>query len=199
MRITSIRPEVQQWLSIGVPLVALALSLLVVYPAYGQYRALQTQVAVKRDQLGQMQAAPIAPPGPVMPTAPEVPTEAPEFLGEIRALAAESGCQLVGFDITPSAATPAAGAVHPVRSKVDLESQYPQVRDFLARLTGAPRLFAVSDLTLTSATAAGQSGAAPGATPTHAGATVHAAIEIERYVTPVVPAPPAKTVLGTSP
>ncbi len=190
MRIAAIRPEVQQWLSIGVPLAALALSVLVVFPAYNQYGALKTQVAAKRVQLAEMQASPVAPPGPILPTAPEVPTEAPEFLGEIRALAAQSGCQLVGFDITPSAASPAAGAVRPVRSKVDLEAQYPQVRDFLARLTEAPRLFAVSDLTLT--TAAAPVGAAPGAPSARSGATVHAAVEIERYVTPVA-APPAGT------
>ena len=178
----AVKPEIQQRLAIFVPLIALALSLFVVYPAWGRYGALNQQIARQRDDLEKLKAEPppVAP-GLVAPTADDVPSEPPEFLGEIRSLAAEANCHLAGFDLSPSDKSVAVGAVRAVRAKIDLEANYVQIRDFLFRLNHAGRLLAVTDLTLISADT-GPRGTAPSG-------PLHATLNIERYVAP----PAAKT------
>ena len=178
----AVRPEIQQRLAILVPLVALALSLFVVYPTWGNYNDLKAQIARQRTELSDLKKMTIAAPGPVAPTANDVPSEPPAFLGEIRILAHESNCRLVGFDLAPEGKAADSGPVRAVRARLDLEANYVQIRDFLFRLKHVGRLLVVTDLEMMTTANTGNKNAPPSG-------PLHATLNVERYVTP----PAAKT------
>lgn len=175
MSFFNIRPEIQQKLAIFVPLIALVLSLFVVYPAWGHYGELARKVEAQRHELEKLKAAPDIARDPVAPAADDVPTEAPQFFGQMKALAAEARCE-VKVDAGSPDKVQNIGAVRSVRGRVDMDASYIQVRDFLFRLSHANRLFAVTDLSLTKATGGGRMSVPAG--------PLHATIEIERYVIP---------------
>ncbi|HLV81296.1 MAG TPA: hypothetical protein VKT32_13505, partial [Chthonomonadaceae bacterium] len=167
-------------LAILVPLVALALSLFVVYPAWGNYNDLNQRIARQRSDLQKLkEAPPIAAPGLVAPAADDMPSEPPEFLGVIRSVSAGANCRLVGFDLSPSGKAAGDGSVRAVRANIELEANYVQIRDFLFRLQRTGRLLAVTHLALNAAEEGSKGTASSG--------PLHATIEIERYVASPAP------------
>jgi hypothetical protein len=184
MRFFTISPEIQQRLAIAVPIVALLLSLFVVYPTWGRYTALQSTALTQRKELDALRATPIPDMGAVPPAETDLPSEPPQFLGQMRLLTDMSGCRVIGFDVG-STANQESGPVRAVRARVDLEARYPQIRDFLYRLSRAPRLYVITDCTVASDMKDGQQAVngQPGKTP----GALRATIEIERYVTPPGP------------
>ena len=178
MRILSVSPEIQQRLAVVVPIVALLLSLFVVYPAWGRYTALRAQIRTRQNELDTLRATPLPEVGTVPPTADYHPSEPPQFLGQVGALADEAGCRIVGVDASPLAKQQ-VGSVRAVRARIDLEGRYSQIRDFIFRLARAPRLFVVTDLALTGTVPTATPGAGLPPPPTH---RVRASVEIERYI-----------------
>jgi hypothetical protein len=172
MRLATISPQNQQRLAVLAPLVALFLSLFVVYPAWGRYNDLRAENEKKGRELEALRAIPIPEPGPVRPAADDLPSELPQFLGHISALAAVANCRIVGFESLPAAGKEeaATGGVRARQAKVELEDPYPRVRDFLAQLARADRLFVVAGVELSRGK--GQAEA------------LHTTITIERYVAP---------------
>jgi hypothetical protein len=181
MSLLTIKPENQQRLAVLVPIVALVLSLFVVYPALGRYRALQATIQTERNELTTLRATPIPQIGPVVPTAEDSPSEPPQFLGQIRTLAAAAGCRLSGFEVSPTEKK-AHSPLRAVRSRVELDGQFYQVRNFLTQLGGAPRLYVVTDFSLTNQqSTSGQTAKSSQTGP------LRASIEIERYVAAATP------------
>lgn len=179
MSVIGIRPEVQQRLAVLVPLVALGLSLFVVYPAWGHYGELNQSIQQRRNELKELKAAPPITPGPLAAAADDVPSEPPQFLGDIRRMAADAHCRLIGFDLSPPGQNASSGPVRALRARIEMEAEFVQVRDFLFRLNHTDRLFVVTDLALTTSLA--NNPAIPVTGP------LHATIEIERYVAPPAP------------
>lgn len=184
MRFRSISPDNQRRLAIAMPIAALLLSLFVVYPTWGRYTALLSTLTADRKALDVLKASPRPDVGPIRAVEEGLPSESPGFLGQVRRLAQLSGCRMKGFDVSAGPAQP-VGIVRAVRSHVELEGRYPQIRDFLLRVVYAPRLYVVTECTVvpaaTTVSAVGrkEAGSAPG--------TLRASIEIERYVTPPPP------------
>lgn len=180
MSLLTLKPENQQRLAVFVPIIALILSLFVVYPAWGRYRELKMAIRAQRTELETLRATPIPPAGSVDPTAQDSPSEPPQFLGRIRSMAAETGCRLSGFDVS---ATEKKGTapLRAVRARVELEGQYYQVRNFVMQLGRAPRLYVITDFSLAGKPPPGQQAAIHSQT-----GPLHASIEIERYVSPAI-------------
>jgi hypothetical protein len=163
----------QQRLAIFVPLIALGLSLFVVYPAWRHFGKLGQDIEGQRRELRALKEAPVITRSSVAPAADDLPAESPEFLRQIREMAEEANCHLT-VDLSPPDQTPDTGPIRAVRAKIELDTQYVRVRDFLYRLNHAPRLYVVTDLTLATTTATNSSQPSIG--------VLHATIEIERYV-----------------
>jgi len=189
MRFFNLSPENQHRLAMLVPVIALTLSLFVVYPGWGQYRDLNAKVGTQLAELAALKAAPIPRLGPIAPTADDLPSEAPQFLGQISVLASAARCRIVGFEAVPPEKPKegASTAIRPVHAHIDLESSFQQLRDFISLLAQAPRLYVVTDVKLTaekeSPTARAQGSIAPGG-------GLHTTLEIERYVVAPPVAPP---------
>lgn len=178
MRFFSTSPEVQQRLAVLVPLVALALSLFIVYPAWGNYEQLVQERDRRRAELDTLRNTPLPRRSPILLTAPDEPREAPEFLAMVRALVRFSGAELKSLQVVESGAgQEATGPVRPVRARVQIVGSYPQIRSFLYRVGRAPRLMVVASLELKSE--AGTSERAG-----YVRVPILASIEIERYVVP---------------
>jgi hypothetical protein len=178
MPLLTIKPENQQRLAVFVPIIALILSLFVVYPAVGRYQALQKTIQTEQKELDTLRATPIPPVGTVAPTAAESPSEPPQFLGQIRILASETDCRVSGFDVS-AAGSKDTTPLRAVRSRVELEGRFYQIRNFLTQLGRAPRLYVVTDFSLTGKTSVGPQSA--NSSPSN---LLRASIEIERYVAP---------------
>lgn len=140
-----------QALAIGMPLMALALSLLVVYPSWGRYRALAGEVEDLEGKLQILKAAPLPPKDPVLTAADDVESEPPDFLRQVADLARSSGCEVQGLERIDGGE--AKGPVRPIRTRVTLNGHYPRLRTFFWRAYRAPRLFAVTDLNISAGTA----------------------------------------------
>ncbi|MCX6362460.1 MAG: hypothetical protein NT029_21925 [Armatimonadetes bacterium] len=179
-----IDPIVMQRAAIWVPIVAVLLSVLVVYPAWGRYSRLRADVEQKEAQLKAVLSRPVPARRSVVPTADPKPDEPPRFLEEMRAVARASHCTMVGFDLTPKeTAKPKTSSEEPakpdpnkppeiirtVRAKVEVEAGYPAVRAFMSTVLSAPRLYAITSVELTRSQLV-------------AGATCRAVVEIERYI-----------------
>jgi hypothetical protein len=184
MRILSVNPVFQQRVAIIVPIVALLLSLFVVYPAWGRYKELQTTIQKQRKDLDDLRATPLPQVGPEAPTAEDRASEPPEFLGQVSRLAGAANCRLTSFDMIPAPSEKEVKPIRALRARVELKGQYYQIRDFLFRLAHAPRLFVVTDFSLSKETTG--SSQASGGQPLFSNA-LNAKIEIERYV--AAPAP----------
>src|SRR5689334_13812928 len=65
MRFFALPPEIQARVAVVIPLVALCLSLFVVYPAWGRYNGLRAQIAQQERELSDLRTAPL--PAPVAP------------------------------------------------------------------------------------------------------------------------------------
>jgi len=180
MQPLTISPENQQRLAIAVPIVALLLSLFVVYPTWGRYTTLLETVKKDQSELAELRATPIPDVGKVPPAVPDVPSEAPVFLGDIRILSSLSHCHLVNFE-NGRLYKKDEGSVRAIRARIDIDARYNEIRSFLLNLSNAPRLYVVTECTVASKIKAGQ----PGATTTtyEDPSVLRATIEIERYVT----------------
>ncbi len=181
MSTLTISPENQNRLAIAVPIVAMLLSLFVVYPTWMRYNDLVAVVATQRKSLDDLRATPLPDVGAVPPADAGLPSEPPKFLGQLRVVAQMARCRVIGFDLGASGKQD-SGPVRAVRARVDLEGRYTEIRDFLFRLAGAPRLYVVTDCAVSVPANAAQS--AVSALLNRPPGTLHATIEIERYVTP---------------
>ena len=187
MRLTGLSPQAQQRLAVLVPVIALLISVFVVYPGYGRYRELQEQIAEHQERLNNLRATPIPLAATITPAVPDVPSEPPEFLASIRELAAATGCDLVGFDLTLPPAPPSGeqelaqggnkpkeqqekpSPVRPVRAKIEVRADDGGIRSLVREIMLASRLYAVTSCEVVQADAT-------------TGPPLRATIEIERYV-----------------
>jgi hypothetical protein len=175
MPVMNIDTATQRVLAVGMPLVAVALSLLIVYPGWGRYHELKAEVAAERVRLRDLREAPVPAPAAAQAAAVDVESEPSHFIGEITALARASGCEITGLDVEPQKQKPDDEAlVRPIRSRVTLSGSFPQVRSFLLQLSRASRLYTVVDLTVQRPSGGRDDGRA---------AAVSATVTIERYVT----------------
>lgn len=196
--LSGLPPHIQQRLAVLVPIIALLLSVFVVYPGWNRWRDLKDQIAEQQEKLERLRNTPIPVVSNRVPAVPDTPSEPPEFLASIREIAHQSNCRLVGFDLTlpPAPATgekelalggnpdpnnPDAGKpekpklVKPVRAKIEIEADYPRIRTFVQNITRANRLYAVAGVEVTPGGAEGMQ---------------RAIVEIERYVlNPEAPPP----------
>jgi hypothetical protein len=176
----------QPLIAAGLPLAALALSLLMVYPGWGRYNDLKAHIEQQRRQLRDLQTAPpLPPPGATVPAAADVPSEPADFLGNIAAIARASGCEFAGLEADTEPPGKAEGPLRPIRARITLQGDYPHIRYFLVNLARARRLYAVTHVEITSPQAAKKEGLSS--------ARLNAILIIERYV---VPRPPAATPSG---
>jgi hypothetical protein len=180
MAASSISPVTQQRIAVFVPIIALVLSLFVVYPAYGRYNATRAKIDKKKVELETLRNTPLPPATNLRPTADDLPSEPPQFLGQINAIAAATRCEMPLFDISSSTSTAVApdkeSPIRALRGKVEIDADYPRIRAFLVELSRASRLFVVTGLEIT-----------PNKPSMPGGSTnepLHAKIEIERYVAP---------------
>lgn len=176
-------------LAVLLPLCAAGVSLLLAYPAWTQTTELHERLEQQRSELQQLEKAPRASDVRALAVADVAPEEPSQFLGQISALARDSGCEVVGLDSQTIAADSAkeAGAVRPVRVRLALSGGFKEARSFLSQLRRAPRTYTVTDLTLTS------EAASPAGVDRKAGALSRLQIQIgiERYVAPPAPREPA--------
>ncbi len=192
MTSSRISPAAQQRIAVVVPLVALIVSVFVVYPSFVRNREMRDEIERKTERLNNLLQTPIPLAATIQPAAPDTPSEPPEFLASIQAMAAASRCELVGFDLTLPPAPPSGekelalggnkpeGAkekqeppspVRPVRAKIEVKSDYDGVRQLLRSIILAPRLYAVAACEVQQL-----------ADQRVSGSLVRATIEIERYV-----------------
>lgn len=170
----------QQYLAIGMPLAALALSLLVVYPTWTRYQAVRKDARELADELHALKSAPMPPRHAQLAGADDTEAEPSEFLGELATLAAATGCEFSGMDLattsSPAGAAKANQALKPLLTKVHLRGTYRQVRAYIYQLGRAPRLYTITDLSLR-----GNQGRT-----SYQGSSrrLLATLTIERYVTP---------------
>ena len=190
MQFFNTSPEVQQRIAVLVPLVALSLSIFVVYPNWQSYQELKRTIEKQQKELDVLKATPVPPPSPITLAVPALASEPPQFLGQVSAIAAETHCYVSGFDLTPISGGKEGDPIQTVRAKITMEAQYAEVRNFVSRLARAPRLLVITDMSLTSVA----SSAAVGRTT--ASGSLQAAVEIERYLLvpeqKETPASPAK-------
>ena len=180
MRGVAVNPQLQQILAVCVPILAMVISLAGVYPAGGRYGALSKEVQQKERDLAKLKATPLPPRDPVLPAVNDAPGESAQFLGQLVSMTAPPRSRFMGLE--SKAGEPRPGeVVRPVRSRVEIDGDYPELRRYVARLNTAPRLFVVTSLDC----------AQRANSQTGAGAGLHATIEVERYVVPPAPAPSA--------
>ncbi len=183
MQAFRMNPEIQQRLAVVVPLLALGLSLFVVYPGWGRYGQLKDKITAQRKELADLKAAEPPQPGPVQPTANDQPSEPSEFLGLITQLASQTQCTISGLDASSVEKAKDASVVRNIRARVEVQGRYPNVRQFLSMISHSPRLLVVTDVTVASLTSVGN----PGLPQAAQSGLVRATIEIERYIAPSKP------------
>jgi len=137
---------VQQFLAVSIPLLALAISVLVVYPQWQAANDLHTEIAGKRAQLSSLEATPLPDPSGKRPAVRDTETEQSEFLGAITGLAASAGCDVVALDAEATAGEGPATLVRPLRTKLTVRGRYGQIRVLLSRLNRSSRLYVVREL-----------------------------------------------------
>src|SRR5580658_10040726 len=124
MRFFNTRPSDQQRIAVLVPIVALALSIFVVYPKWQDYQALLPKVDQQRKDLLALRAAALPPDAPGIPALPSVPSEPPEFLGDASYIAAAANCRVTGFDLKPPTGAVDAGPVQAVKADIIVDARY---------------------------------------------------------------------------
>lgn len=187
MRFSRLSPQTQQRLAILVPVVALVISIFVVYPGFVRWRELQAEIADRSKRLADLRATPIPLSSTIQPAVPDTPSEPPEFLAAVREMTFSTGCDLVGFDLTLPPAPPSGeqelaqggnkpkeeqtkpSPIRPVRAKIEVRADYDGLRRLLKAIIQAPRLYAIASCEVQPADAS-------------TGQPLRAAVEIERYV-----------------
>jgi Tfp pilus assembly protein PilO len=176
MRFFNTRPSDQQRIAILVPIIALALSLFVVYPKWQEYRELIPKLEQQRKDLAALRAAPLPSQLPGIAAVAALPSEPPEFMGQVNYLAAAANCKVTGFDLKPPTGTVDAGPVQAIKSQIMLVARYADIRAFVSQVARSPRLLALSDLNVAPVIRAKNDGFPADA--------LQATVEIERYVMP---------------
>src|SRR5580700_349263 len=125
MRFFNTRPSDQQRIAVLVPIIALAVSIFVVYPKWQEYQALLPKVEQQRKELSALRAAAPLPSTPGIAAKPALPSEPPEFMGDVNYIAAAANCRVNGFDLKPSAVTADAGPIQSVKAQIMLVARYP--------------------------------------------------------------------------
>ena len=180
MAMSTISPVTQQRIAVLVPIIALVLSLFVVYPAYGRYTETREKIEKKKAELNTLRNTPLPPRGQGQPTAVDTPSEPPQFSSQISAIASAARCDIAAWDLSlKEAAADKESPIQARRAKFEIDADYPRIRAFLVELARYPRLFVVTDVEISALRAA----ATPTAPVVQAG-LLHATIEIERYVAP---------------
>jgi hypothetical protein len=184
-------------LAFGVPIAALLISLLVVFPTWGRYSELRGTVARQQAELDTLKATPVPPPVRTQPAADDTPAESSQFLGQMNRAAAETQCTLVALDAADAAASKAGDGASPsdvraVRAKITVDGPFRQIRSLLWQLQHGPRLFVVTELSLTNNTSGANRLAS------EAGDRVRATIGLERYVAPALHTIPVQTASATN-
>ena len=189
MQAFRMNPEIQQRLAVVVPLLALGLSLFVVYPGWGRHGVLKDKITAQRKELADLKAAAPPQPGTVQPTANDQASEPSEFLGLITQMASQTQCMVSGLDASTVEKAKDTSVIHNIRARVEVQGRYPGVRQFISMISHSPRLLVVTDVTLASLTSV----ANPGLPQAAQSGLVRATIEVERYIAPSNPptAPPA--------
>ncbi|MFM7323262.1 MAG: hypothetical protein ACKO5K_17335 [Armatimonadota bacterium] len=178
---STMRTETAQQLSLLAFGFSLAISGIVLWPAFeGRARAMAS-LELARAERAQVEREPGPPELPYVAAEVADPEEPPRFLGLCRRLVAESGCTLVSFDLAEGSKPKDGETVWPVRGKLEVEGPYRAVRDLAQRLTRAPRMMAVGQVEIYRNIAEADNG------------RVQARFETQRYVTrrDVVPSAPA--------
>ncbi|HOJ21851.1 MAG TPA: GspMb/PilO family protein [Armatimonadota bacterium] len=175
MRGITLSPDLQQLMAVGVPIAALLISLGVVYPGYQRYVEMSAKVEKQRQELHKLKNTPLPPVSRALPAADPEPGESARFLGHLVSLATSANCRFVGLDSAPVRVAHSGGLIRAVRTRVEIEGRYPQIRQFLAELANASRIYVVTSLDIDTRGRTNQPGQAP--------STVRAIVEIERYLT----------------
>src|SRR5687767_11335718 len=110
----TLNSQTQQILAVAVPLAALVLTLAVVYPSFGRYRALSARVERQRTKLRALQTAPVPEPGAPLAAVEASEDEPTRFMVAVAEIVRASQCELANLDVD-SAAEP-AGSVRPMRA-----------------------------------------------------------------------------------
>ena len=183
-RFFNMTPEIQQRVAIVVPIIALLLSVFVVWPGWTAYQEQAAKVEAQRTEYNDLVKLPLPKPSPKIATVVLTPSEPPKSVGELSKIAEAAGCKVTGFDLGTVVSAKAAaeeakqgGLVRPKRSRLNLVAHYQQIREFLAQLQHSPRVFVVTELNLTVQTII------PGSPLKPEPGTLEANVEIERYVT----------------
>jgi Tfp pilus assembly protein PilO len=176
MRFFNTSPADQQRIAVVVPIVALAVSMFAVYPKWQDYQALGPRVEQQRKKLSELRAAALPPDIPGIAALPALPSEPPEFMGEINDIATAANCHVTGFDLKPPAGAVDTGPMQAVKAQVMLVGRYSDLRTFITLVSHAIRVFAVSDLSIAPVVRAKDDHLPADA--------LQATIEIERYVAP---------------
>lgn len=156
-------PETQQKLAVGVPILAVIVSLIIIVPAWGRNAELTAQLGRDRAELAALRSA--APPelSGTEPAADPSPEEAAVFQTEVRSMAAKAGCALAGYDLLQTQAadaakesttgqsgdsSAAAAGLRAQRVKVDVTGTYQQIRSLLWQIAHARRLYVINELVI---------------------------------------------------
>ncbi len=175
MRFFNTRPSDQQRIAILVPIIALGLSLFVVYPKWNEYKVLIPQVEKQQQDLNSLKNAGLPADVPANTALPALPSEPPEFMGEVNQIAAAAHCAVNGFDLKPATATVEVGPIQAVNAQIIVIARYADIRRFVTLLSGAPRMLVITNLAVAPATRVKDDGLASD--------TLQATVDIERYVT----------------
>lgn len=184
MKPSTAPPQTQQWLAVLAPIIAIVVSVMLVYPAWAHHGELTARTNQHYSELQTIRSNPPPPIGNRIPAAEPMPAEPSQFLGEIRNLAAGADCAMTGFDMTQVPGAPLSDqAVKAVRAKVDIKGTYKQVRNFLWQCVHYPRLLVITETTLSLEHAANVGGPSS--------EVLTASIGIERYLASTPAAPPS--------
>ena len=180
MRFFGVDLASQGRLALMIPLVALVLSLFVVYPTWQRYSEEAKSVEKLEHEKLELKATitqlSITPPSSVAAAEEDAPSEQPQFLEQIRRMSAASNCRLVGFEALPAGVINATSPIRPMRARVTLEASYQDIRQCIEKILSASRLYTITDMDVALAASA---------TPANLGGNLRTIIEVERYITPV--------------
>lgn len=166
----------QQAIAVLLPVAAILIAILVVYPTWTETQQLEFETEEARRELAQLRAIPLAPQDPFRPAEAAIEGEPSRFLGQVTNLVRESGCQMIGLDAQGEAIR--GDTARAIRARLTVRGAFPRIRDLIARINRAGRLLAVVDVAVRQ-----DAGRREDSYP-----FVQADLTLERYVTPPVAA-----------
>ena len=145
MRPLTASTQTQQWLAFFVPVIALLISILIVYPAWGSHRELGRDISQKRDELQKLQSAILPAMNQGIPAVDTSAGESSQFIADIRQLGARSGSVVMGYDTSKVSDEATANGIRSLQTSVSLRGNYKQIRSFLWLITHNPRFLTVTN------------------------------------------------------